>query len=193
MLHNLNSTQIKILSKLIFKKYYLRELAKEINEIPSTVLRNLNILENEKIIDSYSEGKNKYFFLPKKYSSHYIIKLTETYKTMQFLKKHSEKVSLFEDIKKATKETDSVIIFGSYAKSLEKKGSDLDILLVKPNNQKIKSTLKNIGKLHNIKLNPKTVNNIDLNNNLIREIISHHLILKGGEFIYEQIFENLDK
>ncbi|MBD3203882.1 hypothetical protein GF327_06285 [Candidatus Woesearchaeota archaeon] len=190
MLQNLNNIQLKILSKLIFRKYYLRELSGEINEIPSTILRNFNLLIKNNIVDSYTEGKNKYFFLPKRLYSYYLIKLAENYRTIQFLEKHRDKIALFTDIFKLSVNCSDVIIFGSFAKSLEKKKSDLDLLI---NEGKIiKSKISDLGKKYNIEINPKIFKSIDYNNYVIREIIKHHIILKGGNFIYEKIYQNLN-
>lgn len=127
MLLNLNNIQLKILSKLIFKKYYLRYLSKELNLIPSTVMRNLNILVDNKLIDSFVEGKNKYFFLPKNYSSIHTIKLAEQYRTLQFIKKHTSLLPILEDI---TKLSNNIIIFSSYAKGTQNDKSNLDILII---------------------------------------------------------------
>ncbi|MBU0757559.1 MAG: nucleotidyltransferase domain-containing protein [Nanoarchaeota archaeon] len=189
MLQNLNNTQMKIISELIFKKYYLRELSKRINEIPSTVLRNLNQMEKDKIIESYHEGKNKYFFLPKRITSLFLIKLAEDFRTLAFFEKHKEKIALFNDILKSAETSTEVILFGSFAKGIETKESDLDILVKDDKN--IKSKIINIEREYGLEINPKIIKSIDFENLVIKEVIAHHIILKGGEFIYEQLYKNL--
>ena len=187
-----NNIQIKILSKLIYKKYYLRELSSELDEIPSTIFRNLNILQKEKIIDSYVEGKNKYFYIPKRITSMYIIKSIQNFKTLSFFEKHISKISLIEEIMKITTKSESVVIFGSYAKGIEKNISDLDLLII-DDDSKLKEKLLDVEEKHSIEINPKIVKEVDINNLLVKEIIKNHIILKGGYFINEQIFNNLSQ
>ena len=191
MLHNLNNIQLKIITQLIKKRTYLRELAKAIGEIPSTTLRNIKLMTNQNLIDKHTEGKNTYYYLPRKLTSLSLIKIAENYNTLNFIKNNNNLLPIIKDILKLTKNENNVIIFGSYAKALQKKDSDLDILITSKN-KNIKNKILEVNEIYDIEINPKITKNIEPNNLLIKEIIKNHIILKGGEFIYEQIYQNLD-
>ncbi len=77
------------------------------------------------------------------------------------------------------------IIFGSYAKELAHKDSDIDIYL-ETENRKIKKDIENL----NSKLSVK-IGKYDKNNLLIKEIKKDHIIIKGVEKYYEknELFE----
>ena len=191
MLHNLNNIQLKIISQLIKKRMYLRELGKAIDEIPSTTLRNIKLMTKQNLIDKHTEGKNTYYYLPKKLTSLSLIKIAENYNTLNFIKNNNNLLPIIKDIIKLTKNETNVIIFGSYAKALQKKDSDLDILIVSKNRD-IKKKILELNEIYDIEVNPKIAKEINPKNLLIKEIIKNHIIFKGGEFIYEQIYHNLD-
>ncbi len=104
------------------ERFYVNELAKLIKEDPSNVYKKLLQLKEEGIVVDEFQGKERYFFLNKKYP---------------FLKEY-KKIILkgfgFEKIlKKKLKELkgiESVYIFGSYARNELSLESDIDLLIV---------------------------------------------------------------
>jgi len=170
---------LEIILQLIKKKSYLREIAREINENHSTVLRNLNNLVKENILDYGIEGKNKVFFLKNNFNARNLIYSAEFYKLSKFLDKHQEMNVIFEDIKKNTSR-EMILLFGSYAKGIAKKDSDIDIY-VETEDNKLKKKIQGL----NSKLSVK-IGRFDLNSLLIKEIIKNHIVLRGVEDYYEK-------
>ena len=74
-----------------------------------------------------------------------------------------------------------LIIFGSYAKGTNTEKSDIDIFVMGEIEE-----IRDLENLYNIEINliKSSRNKFDKNENIIKEIIENHIILKGiGEFI----------
>lgn len=158
---------------------HLRSIAKQLNESHSTILRKLNKLVVENVLDYKIEGKNKVFFIKKNLQAKNYVFNAERYKLIELLKKYPELDVIMEDVLKASKET-LIIVFGSYAKSTAKKNSDID-LFVETRNMAVKEQLESLHSRIKVKLG-----DFDLSSNLIKEIIKNHAILKGVEEFYEK-------
>lgn len=106
-----------------FKKRSSSEIANFLNSSKRTISRRLNEAVEKKIINSFFEGKNKFYYLDKNNPNTINTLITlETYKTFKFKLKFPEiffKINNFEEEK---------IIFGSYAKNNFQNNSDIDIL-----------------------------------------------------------------
>jgi len=178
MVQNKN-IELEIILTLIKDKSHLREIARTIGESHSTVLRKINTLLEENIVDYKKEGKNKIFFIKDNLKSKNYVYSAEIYKLNKLLKKHPELLIIFEDIKKNFKRN-MIILFGSYAKGNPKKGSDIDIYLETTDN-KIKNKIKEL----NSKLSVK-IGGFEINSLLIKEIIKNHVIIRGAEDYYER-------
>ena len=73
-----------------------------------------------------------------------------------------------------------IILFGSYAKGIAKKESEIDIYIETTNNS-IKERIKSINSRINVK-----IGKFDANSLLIKEIIKNHVILRRVEQFYEK-------
>lgn len=169
--------ELEIILNLIRSKTHLREIARSINKPHSTVLRKINKLFKEGILDYKREGKNKTFFIKNNLKTKNYLYLAEIYKLNKILEKHPELSIIFEDIIKKVP-NEMIILFGSYAKGNEKSDSDIDIF-VETKKEKIKKEIKEIDSRLSIK-----IGNFDLNSLLIKEIIKNHIIIKGVEKYY---------
>jgi len=104
------------------ERFYVNELAKIIDEDPSNVHKKLLELEKEGIISDDFQGKERYFFINKKY--HFLKEYKNiVLKDIGFEKILKEKLESIKGVK-------SVYIFGSYAKNRMTAESDIDILVV---------------------------------------------------------------
>ena len=74
-----------------------------------------------------------------------------------------------------------IILFGSYAKGISKKDSDIDIYL-ETNDNSIKTRVKEINSKLSIK-----IGKFDTKSLLIKEIIKNHIIIRGLEDFYERV------
>lgn len=164
--------------ELLLKSYnHVRGIAKTLNESHSTVLRKLNNLKKENVVDSRKEGKNKIFFLKRNIISNNYIFQAESNKLAKLIRKHPELNIVFEEILKTTDEN-LIVLFGSYAKGLAKKNSDIDIY-IETKNRNIKKVIEDVNSKINVK-----IGTFDLKSPLIKEIIKNHIIIRGIEVFY---------
>lgn len=179
MVQNKNNIELEVILALIKNKSHLREIARTLNESHSTVLRKINELVKENILDYKKEGKNKIFFIKNNLNSKNYVYSAEIYKLSSLLKRHPKLSIIFEDIKKNTPKG-MIILFGSYAKGNPKQDSDIDIYIETTDN-KIKNKLKELNSKISIK-----IGKFDTNSLLIKEIIKNHVIIRGIEEYYER-------
>ena len=179
MFQNKNNLELEIILVLLKNKVHLREIARTLNESHSTILRKINELVKENILDYKKEGKNKIFFIKNNLKAKNYIYSAEIHKLNRLLKKHPELSIIFEDIKRNFPKG-MIILFGSYAKGIPKQDSDFDIYLETDDN-KIKNKIKEINSKLNIK-----IGGFDTKSLLIKEIIKNHIIIRGLEDFYER-------
>lgn len=179
MVQKRDSLELDIVELLLRTENHVRGIAKKLNESHSTILRKLNNLKKENVIDSRKEGKNKVFFLKDNIiSRNYILKV-ELHKLIKLLRKYPELGIIFEEILKKIDER-LIVLFGSYAKGLAKKDSDIDIY-IETKSRNIKKLVEDIHSKINVK-----IGTFDTNSLLIKEIIKDHIIIKGIEVFYEK-------
>ena len=159
------------------KRVYGRGLAKKFNLNQKTISNILNKLEKKGILKFKQEGKNKYYFLNKNNSGlKDILKLIELNKKIKFVNTNSKLGELFKEIEENM--SGILIVFGSYAKEIQKKDSDLDLLVL----GKIKDTRKledSFGiEINLVNMDKKKFN---LEEPFIKEIMENHVVLKGVE------------
>jgi len=180
MVQNKNNLELEVILVLLKNKTHLREIARTLNESHSTIVRKINELAKDNVLDYKKEGKNKVFFIKNNLKAKNYIYSAEIHKLNQLLKKHPELSIIFEDIKKNFPKG-MIILFGSYAKGIPKQDSDIDIYLETNNN-----TIKNKVKEINSKLSIK-IGKFDNKSLLIKEIIKNHIIIRGLEDFYERV------
>lgn len=180
MVHNKNNLKLEIILVLLRNRTHLREISRILKESHSTILRKINELLKEGVLDYKKEGKNKVFFIKNNLKAKNYIYSAEIHKLNKILNKYPELSIIFEDIKKNFLRG-MIILFGSYAKDNPKKNSDIDIYL-ETNDNKLKNKLKEL----NSKLNVK-IGKFDSKSLLIKEIIKNHVIVRGLENFYERV------
>ncbi|MDP3728081.1 MAG: nucleotidyltransferase domain-containing protein [bacterium] len=189
--NKLGEVHLKILSlytKGYNKNYYIREIQKMLQISTRTALLTLADLEKRTILTSTRRGKIKtYQIKPDIITREYFV-LAETYKKINFLQQHLTIKTIIENIEAYIQGI--ALIFGSYAKGIEKKDSDLDFFLVGTGNtEKIKEIAKTYGIVINIQLYPQKIFEKNIKEDiLIKEVIENHIIIKGtGQFINKVI------
>lgn len=179
MVQKSDNLDLEIMLLLADGELHLRGIAKMLSESHSTILRRLNKLVAENVLDFKTEGKNKVFFLKKTLQAKNYLFNAERYKQIKLLKKYPELGIIVEDIIKKTGER-LIIIFGSYADFTARKNSDIDIF-IETRNTKIKGEVESMYSKISVK-----IGDFDPRYPLIREIIKNHIILKGVEEFYEK-------
>ena len=179
MVQKRDNWELDVIELLLRGDNHVRGIAKKLDESHSTVLRKLNNLKKENVIDSRKEGKNKISYLKKNLVSKMYILQAELHKLTKLLRHNAELNIIFEDILKKTDER-LIVLFGSYAKGIAKKDSDIDIYI----ETKSRSVRKAVEDIHS-KINVK-IGTFDIKSPLIKEIIKDHIILRGIEVFYDK-------
>lgn len=167
-----------ILRELTKKSIHLRELAKVIKTNHMTVLRKLNQLYKENVVDYRMEGKNKVFFLKITLEAKQYVYMYEQKKVILVIKKYPRLRRIIEQVRRHP-EIRLAIIFGSYANDTATSSSDMD-LYIETKNKNIKEELIQLDSKLSIKLG------VLAGLPLAKEIEKNHLIIKGVEEFYEK-------
>jgi len=181
--------------KAYLKNYSLKlsasEIAKEVKIERRTVSRILNKLVIFNLINYFIQGKNKLFYFDlKKMSTFSLLNLVEINNSINFNFKNKE-VSVI--ISKLLDFFEGIIVFGSYASSKEKDGSDLDIVLLGEKNNHI---LEDIKKISLIEINEHFVNYKEFKeilkrkNPLAIEISKNHVLFGNFSAIIKIFLED---
>lgn len=189
MIHNKYFEIMKLFLRGYSKEIYGRELIKKVSISQKNIALTLDKLEKESILFSKMKGTSKYFFLNRENSLiQYYLVLAEVEQTIEFLKKYQK---INQIIKKLNCENKIVCIFGSYARNLAKKDSDLDLFIVGNfDEREIKKIGENFGVKVSIKGGSKKdfVDSLKNKNSLMNEILEDHVIISGyEEFVKEVI------
>ena len=172
------SYELEIVNNLIGKNWHVRGLAKHLGVNHMLLFRKFKELYNKNVIDYKQEGKNKNYFLKKTLEAKSYVFMGENYKLIKLLEKYPNLRNAIEKIQKNNK-VKLAVIFGSYAKGLAKKDSDIDIY-IEAKDQRLKREIELINSKINIQ-----IGKYDKDNLLIKEIERNHVILKGAEEFYE--------
>lgn len=189
---NITENHLQVLSLFtngFDKAYYIREVEKILKISPRTAQLILNDLENKAILESKTKGKIRMYSLKNTDPSKRYITLVEQYKTIAFLEKNLMIKEVIEKISPSIKGMG--IIFGSYAKGLANKESDLDIFIAgKYDNQEIKRISKTYGIEISIKCYPLETIEKNLNDTLIKEILKNHIVFLNSEQFIRMVLKN---
>lgn len=179
MVQKRNNLELDIVELLLRADNHVRGIAQSLNESHSTVLRKLNNLKEETVVDYKKQGKNKVYFIKKNILSRSYVLQTELYKLIKLLRLYPELSIIFEEILKTSNEK-LIVLFGSYAKGLAKKDSDIDIY-IETKNRNVKKLVENIHSKINVNIGV-----FNTRSPLIKEVIKNHIIIRGLEEFYEK-------
>ncbi len=179
MVQKSSDLSLEIVLLLLRGDSHVRGISRQLNESHSTVIRRLDTLMKENVLDYKIEGKNKVFSLKKSLQAKLYVFNAERHKFIELIQKYPKLGVIIDDILKKTDEK-IVILFGSYAKFIAKNDSDIDIY-VDTDNRRVVESLKSAHTRINVK-----IGRFDTGSQLIREIIKNHVILRGVEEFYEK-------
>lgn len=158
---------------------HLRGIAKELGWPHSTVMRRLNVLVSENVLDFKQEGKNKVFSIKDSLQAKNLTFNAERYKLLKLFRKYPDIVVIADGLMRKLHDG-MIVLFGSYARFSAKKGSDIDVYIGTSDKK-----AKEIAESLNSRINAK-IGSFDTNSYLIREIIKNHVIIRGVEEFYEK-------
>ncbi|PIN90456.1 hypothetical protein COU61_02675 [Candidatus Pacearchaeota archaeon CG10_big_fil_rev_8_21_14_0_10_35_13] len=170
---------LEIVGELLREKGHARAIAKNLKTNHMTINRKIKELLDKNVLDLKEEGRNKSYYLKKTIEAKRYVYMYEHYKLLEFLKKHPDMKRLIKEIQD-DKRFRIAMIFGSYAKGLEKKESDID-LYIGTEDSKVKKDLEKLDNRINMKIGKYNKENL-----LIKEIEKNHIIIKGVEEYYER-------
>ena len=179
-----DNLELNIIGVLLRKERHVRGLAQALHASHSTVSRKLNSLQRENVLDSRKEGRNKVFFLKKNIAARGYVLQAESHKLTELVRQYPELSVIFAEILKKADEK-LIVLFGSYAKGLAKRDSDIDIY-IETKSRNVQKTVEGIHSKIHVKIGA-----FDISSSLIQEIIKDHIIIRGIEAFYEkkQFFE----
>ena len=171
------------------KQLYLREISR-LAKIPLKNTQNVvNSLEKRRILKSSVRGKNKYFSLNlDNIQTRFYLLQSEIYKTLLFLDKYPLLKTFLKEVSKAT-----IVVFGSFAKFTAEKDSDLDLLVISENEEKLPFHLLPY-KIHDIRMSEKTfIRAVEKKEVLLKEIEENHVILNNHSFYVDMMWGQYGK
>jgi predicted nucleotidyltransferase len=158
-------------------KMHQRELERVLGVNQTNIRRALIKMEKENLIDKKNVGKSKIYFIKDSLEASIFSRISESYKLLKIIENSEIRKVVSELLK--NKKVKLAILFGSYAKNLAHKGSDIDIY-IETNNQSIKKEIESINSKISVK-----IGKFNKNNFLMKEIINNNVIIKGVERYYE--------
>ena len=171
--------KFEIVKVLLNGKEHVRSVAKKLSINHMMIVRKMKNLLEMNVVDFNKEGRNQVYFIKDSPEAREFVSMAEKYKLIKLLGKYPYLRDFVEKIQK-DKKIKLALIFGSYAKGLVNKRSDVDIFIEtldsgikKKYSEDSKFSVK-IGRLGK--------------NYLSKEIEKNHVILKGGEIYYDKIF-----
>ena len=163
------------------KTHYIREVQKMLGASSRTALLTLRKLEQLGFLESKTMGKIKAYSIRRAIGTREAFILAEQYKKIAFMQKNP----LIKEIIERTETYMSgiIIIFGSYAKGLQTKYSDIDILIVGRHDKK---AVRGIGRTYGIEISikeyPTDIFGQDIKDDiLLSEVAESHIIVRGIE------------
>ncbi len=166
-------------------RFYLREISR-LSKLPLKTCQNaLLVLEKLNILKSKLEGKNKYFYLNlENIKTKLYLQQAEIYQTNLFIERYPP----FKMFLKSLKITTPILVFGSFAKFIPDKNSDLDLLVISGRELNLPFHLLPF-KPHQINMSEKTfLKAIDQQEDLIKEIEETHIILNNHSFYVDIVW-----
>lgn len=169
----------EIVALLIKEDLHTRAIAEQLKSNHATVLRKLRNLTEENIVDFRMKGKNKVFNVKKTIEGRNAAMIAEIYKQSSIVSRYPVLRGIFQAIQEMP-EIPLALLYGSYAKGLATKGSDIDIY-IKTSDIQMKKHLEKKHSSISVK-----IGEFDTRNLLIREMMKDHIIIRGVEVYFDK-------
>jgi predicted nucleotidyltransferase len=179
MNHVVQNLTNEIILILLRGPLHTRGIADLLGRSHATVIRRLQAMVGDNILDFTVEGKNKVYYLKKSIEGRNAAITAELYKLSRLV----EEYPVFRGIIRAVLDMQEIrlaLIFGSYAKGTAHEGSDID-LYIETEDRTLKKKLEDQYSTLSVKTGPFT-----MENPLIREIAKDHVIIRGLEEYFEK-------
>jgi len=179
MFHVEQNLTNEIVAVLLQTDLHLRGIAEKLHTNHMTIARKLHNLVDENSADYRTEGKNTVYFLKKSIEGRNAAMIAELYKQSRIVSTYPVLRGIFQAVQEMP-DIPLALLYGSYAKGLPTKDSDIDIYI-----ETLNSTLKKQLEQRHSLLSVK-IGEFDPKSLLIREIIKDHVIIKGVEVYFDK-------
>ncbi|MDD5143324.1 nucleotidyltransferase domain-containing protein [Methanoregula sp.] len=169
----------EIIVLLLKEDLHARAIAEKLAANHVTVLRKLRDLETENVVDFRIEGKNKTYTIKRSIEGRNAAMIAELYRQSMAVSRYLVLREIFDAIHEMP-DISLALLFGSYAKGLAAKESDIDIFLETADPVR-KKQLEHKHSLLSVK-----IGRFDTDDLLVREIIKDHIIIRGIELYFER-------
>ena len=190
---------IDLMSKNLEKSFTINEIAKTLNKAYSFVNRTVNMLIKDKVILAKRVGKALVCSINLGNDKTIaLLHLNEVNRKEKFYKENKQiKLSLEDFLDKLKlkfkKNLIFVAIFGSYAKEMATKESDIDILIIVKKKDEITSIIRESHAKYGKEIAPVLMIPTEFKKQkekpIIKEIIKYHYILHGFEEFIGMIYK----
>ncbi len=190
---NITENHLQVLSLFtdgFDRSLYIREVQRALKISPRTAQTILANLEGRGIIESKRRGKIVSYSLKRNEICRRFLVFCEQYKAISFL---SENLMINEIIEKVTPQIEGIgIIFGSYAKGINKPESDLDMFVIGKYNQKgIDKVSQMYGIDISVKCYPLGIFRKDLHRDILtKEVLKSHVVFLNSEAFVKEVLSN---
>lgn len=172
------------------REHYVREVGRLLGISPRTAQLILEDLEKKTVLESKIWGKIKTYKIKKGGAASDYFVLAEQYKKLSFLKSNPIAGEIINKITPYLK--GMALVFGSYAKGIQKKGSDLDIFVAGTcDKAEVKRISETYGIDVSVKCYPKNIFAKSLREDiLIREVLDSHIVFLNAEEFVRLVLKN---
>ena len=167
---------VRVLNK---EKGHVRGIAIKLGTNHMMVVRKTKELLDSNVVDIKEEGRNKIYFIKNSVEARAYLQMSEQYKLINLLKKYPALRVIVNKIQK-DRRIKLALIFGSYAKGISKRNSDIDIF-IETENLDLKKEYSRMDSKFSIKIG-KLIGKEPL----VEEIRKNHVLIKGVERYYEK-------
>lgn len=188
---------LEYLSKRPWSYYTILKLSKELNTSYPKAFRTTEILRKQGLVKKEKYGNASSIRINLSDKTTHLLSYIEAEKRERFLQKFVLNIDL-----------SICLVFGSYAKNSQKKGSDIDILLIQ-NNYSIKpedfynkaiNTIKTAELTTPVSINPVIITSEEhcrmlksKESNVAQEALENHIILAGENEYWKEIVRCFQK
>lgn len=159
---------------------HVRSVASALSVNHMTVSRKLKLLLRMNVLDFKQVGRSKVYFVKDTLEAKNVLIAAHCYAQNKLV----EENSLFRRVIEEVRRCDDVrfaMVFGSYAKKKASEGSDVDLFLA-TDQLETKQKIEGVHRKISVK-----IGEFDLKEELVQEVVKHHVLIKGAETYYERI------
>jgi len=179
---NITENHLRVLALFTMghgREYYIREVEKLLKVSPRTAQLILGDLEAKGVLGSTTRGKIRSYRVKANIIARDYLLLTEAHKRIAFL---GNNLVIREIVEKIAPHIHGVgLIFGSYAKGLQKKDSDLDVFVAGTYDKAAVADVSRTYGIHvSVKCYPMGIfEKESWKDILIKEVMDNHIIIHG--------------